>query len=193
MSHSGLAFDGINRVQEYFKAPGSRTGAHIETAALYSVNINIGPGSCDWYGVAPEHAGHLEKLIERKFPMNVGEDGEGSIYGVKPWPSLKDLEAEKIPFYKFTQGPDEMVFVGPMTFHWVETTGFTRNISYNVALPTKTQLQSMIVMYDHCTSRGTSAIIPVPTILWKIAEEGLYMEDDEDLEFFKTVKFPLTK
>ncbi|XP_014814869.1 PREDICTED: lysine-specific demethylase 6B-like [Calidris pugnax] len=51
LSHVGHTILGMNTVQLYMKVPGSRTPGHQENNNFCSVNINIGPGDCEWFAV----------------------------------------------------------------------------------------------------------------------------------------------
>ena len=51
LSYIGYDVLGCNTPQIYLKVPGCRTGGHQENSNVCSININIGPGDCEWYGV----------------------------------------------------------------------------------------------------------------------------------------------
>ena len=36
------------------------------------------------------------------------------------WPILEELEQRKVPVYRFTQYPGEVVWINPGTVHWVQ-------------------------------------------------------------------------
>ncbi|XP_062941239.1 lysine-specific demethylase 6A-like isoform X3 [Cynocephalus volans] len=69
LSHVGHTIPGMNTVQLYMKVPGSRTPGHQENNNFCSVNINIGPGDCEWFVVPEDYWGVLndfcEKFIQR--------------------------------------------------------------------------------------------------------------------------------
>ena len=65
LSHVGHTIYGMNSVQLYMKVPGCRTPGHQENNNFCSVNINIGPGECEWFGVAPEYWGVIHRLCEK--------------------------------------------------------------------------------------------------------------------------------
>lgn len=56
---------GMNSVQLYMKVPGCRTPGHQENLNFCSVNINIGPGECEWFCVATEYWGAIQQLCEK--------------------------------------------------------------------------------------------------------------------------------
>ena len=49
LCHVGHNVLGMNTVQLYMKIPGSRTPGHQENNNFASVNVNIGPGDCEWF------------------------------------------------------------------------------------------------------------------------------------------------
>jgi lysine-specific demethylase 6B len=94
LSHVGHTILGMNTVQLYMKVPGSRTpgqcylgvflGAyctHLNTGLKYlrvclfsghqennnfcSVNINIGPGDCEWFAVHEHYWEHINNFCEK--------------------------------------------------------------------------------------------------------------------------------
>ncbi|KAK2703970.1 hypothetical protein QYM36_017691 [Artemia franciscana] len=65
LSHVGHPILGMNTVQLYMKVPGSRTPGHQENNNFCSVNINIGPGDCEWFGVPDAYWGSLRSLCEK--------------------------------------------------------------------------------------------------------------------------------
>jgi hypothetical protein len=65
LSHIGHSILGMNTVQLYMKVPGSRTPGHQENLNYCSVNINIGPGDCEWFCVPYDFWGVIAQLCER--------------------------------------------------------------------------------------------------------------------------------
>ncbi len=65
LSHVGHVILGMNTVQLYMKCPGCRTPGHQENNNFCSVNINIGPGDCEWFGVPDEYWGVIQRLCEK--------------------------------------------------------------------------------------------------------------------------------
>lgn len=48
-----------------FQVPGSRTPGHQENNNFCSININIGPGDCEWFGVPDAYWGVIANLCEK--------------------------------------------------------------------------------------------------------------------------------
>ena len=65
LSHVGNVILGMNTVQLYMKVPGNRTPGHQENNQFCAININIGPGDCEWFGVPSEYWGVVHSLCER--------------------------------------------------------------------------------------------------------------------------------
>nr|CAD7605119.1 unnamed protein product [Timema genevievae] len=102
LSHVGHVILGMNTVQLYMKVPGSRTPGHQENNNFCSININIGPGDCEWFAVPDAYWGVVYNLCERN---NINY-----LHG-SWWPSLEDLYDENIPVYRFNQRPGDLVWV----------------------------------------------------------------------------------
>lgn len=82
--------------------PGSRTPGHQENNNFCSININIGPGDCEWFAVPDAYWGGVQALCQR--------NGLSYLHG-SWWPSLEDLYNENIPVYRFLQKPGDLVWV----------------------------------------------------------------------------------
>lgn len=87
LSHVGHSILGMNTVQLYMKVrtiikliinfllcicifffnkvPGSRTPGHQENNNFCSININIGPGDCEWFAVPDAYWGVINNLCEK--------------------------------------------------------------------------------------------------------------------------------
>ncbi len=102
LSHLGYTILGMNSVQLYMKVPGSRTPGHQENNNFCAININIGPGDCEWFAVANEYWGLIHTLCEK--------NGVDFLTG-SWWPILDDLYDAQVPVYRFVQKPGDLVFV----------------------------------------------------------------------------------
>ncbi|CAB1329059.1 unnamed protein product [Coregonus sp. 'balchen'] len=120
LSHVGHTILGMNTVQLYMKVPGSRTP---ENNNFCSVNINIGPGDCEWFSVPEPYWGIINNFCEKNninFLM-------GSW-----WPNLEDLFEADVPVYRFIQRPGDLVWLNTGTVHWVQAIGWCNNIAWNL-------------------------------------------------------------
>ena len=91
LSHMGYHILGMNTVKMSMKVPGSRTTAHQENNNFCSININIGPGDCEWFGVPEDYWGARYELCEK----NGVNYSRGNW-----WPNMKDLNEAEIPVYR---------------------------------------------------------------------------------------------
>lgn len=64
LTYLGHTVLGMNTVQLYMKVPGCRTPGHLENNSFASININIGPGECEWFGVPYAYWPVLEKMCK---------------------------------------------------------------------------------------------------------------------------------
>ncbi len=92
LSHIGHQILGMNTVQLYMKVPCARTPGHQENNNFCAVNINIGPGDSEWFGVPNEYWYKLSNMCEKNSLHYL----HGSW-----WPAEKDLLAEGIPVYRY--------------------------------------------------------------------------------------------
>ncbi|KAJ6654981.1 hypothetical protein lerEdw1_006452 [Lerista edwardsae] len=123
LSHVGHTILGMNTVQLYMKVPGSRTPGHQENNNFCSVNINIGPGDCEWFAVHEHYWQSISAFCDRH--------GVDYLTG-SWWPILEDLYQSNIPVYRFVQRPGDLVWINAGTVHWVQATGWCNNIAWNV-------------------------------------------------------------
>ncbi|XP_039580182.1 lysine-specific demethylase 6B-like, partial [Passer montanus] len=123
LSHVGHTILGMNTVQLYMKVPGSRTPGHQENNNFCSVNINIGPGDCEWFAVHEHYWETISAFCDRH--------GVDYLTG-SWWPILEDLYRSNIPVYRFVQRPGDLVWINAGTVHWVQATGWCNNIAWNV-------------------------------------------------------------
>ena len=94
LSHAGHQLLGMNTVKMSMKVPCARTTARQEHNNFCVVNINIGPGDCEWFGVPEDYWGAMYELCDR--------NGVNYLDG-RWWPSMNDLTAAEIPVYRFLQ------------------------------------------------------------------------------------------
>merc|ERR1711936_729693 len=65
LSHIGHQILGMNTIQLYMKVPMARTPGHQENNNFAAVNMNIGPGDSEWFGVPDQYWGPLQELCEK--------------------------------------------------------------------------------------------------------------------------------
>ncbi|XP_060678749.1 lysine-specific demethylase 6B-like isoform X2 [Hemiscyllium ocellatum] len=160
LSHVGHTIYGMNTVQLYMKVPGSRTPGHQENNNFCSVNINIGPGDCEWFAVPEAYWDTISEFCDRH---NV-DYLTGSW-----WPVLDDLYAAKIPVYRFIQRPGDLVWINAGTVHWVQATGWCNNIAWNVGPLTAYQYQLALERYEWNKVKKVKSIVPMIHVSWNAA------------------------
>ncbi|KAL4220760.1 Lysine-specific demethylase 6A [Mactra antiquata] len=160
LSHVGHTILGMNTVQLYMKVPGSRTPGHQENNNYCSVNINIGPGDTEWFGVPEQYWGVIYSMCER----NNVDYLTGSW-----WPVLEDLYEEDVPVYRFIQKPGDLVWVGPGCVHWVQAIGWCNNIAWNVGPMTSRQIQLGLERYEWNKLQNYKSIVPMLHLVWNLA------------------------
>ncbi|MBN3285410.1 KDM6B demethylase, partial [Polyodon spathula] len=160
LSHVGHTILGMNTVQLYMKVPGSRTPGHQENNNFCSVNINIGPGDCEWFAV---HDSYWEAISD--FCESHGVDYLTGSW----WPVLEDLYRANIPVYRFIQRPGDLVWINAGTVHWVQAVGWCNNIAWNVGPLTSYQYQLALERYEWNEVKKVKSIVPMIHVSWNIA------------------------
>ncbi|XP_011700283.1 PREDICTED: histone demethylase UTY-like isoform X1 [Wasmannia auropunctata] len=155
---------GMNTVQLYMKVPGCRTTGHQENNNFCSVNINIGPGDCEWFAAPHEYWGVINSLCERN----------GVDYLRDPWwpPNLDVLRENNVPVYRFVQKPGDIVWVNVGCVHWVHAIGCCNNIAWNVGPFTVKQYQTAIERYEWNKLRQYLSIVPMVELSWNLARKA---------------------
>ncbi|XP_076753493.1 utx histone demethylase isoform X1 [Xylocopa sonorina] len=175
LSHVGHVILGMNTVQLYMKVPGSRTPGHQENNNFCSININIGPGDCEWFAVPDAYWGVICSLCERN---NINY-----LHG-SWWPSLEDLYEENIPVYRFLQRPGDLVWVNAGCVHWVQAVGWCNNIAWNVGPLTARQYQLAIERYEWNKLQSFKSIVPMVHLSWNLAR-NIKVSDPRLFELIK--------
>lgn len=160
LSHVGHVILGMNTVQLYMKVPGSRTPGHQENNNFCSININIGPGDCEWFGVPEAYWGGIQQQCEKN---NINY-----LHG-SWWPVMDDLYKANIPVYRFIQRPGDLVWVNAGCVHWVQASGWCNNIAWNVGPLTARQYQLGVERYEWNKLQNFKSIVPMVHLSWNLA------------------------
>uniref|UniRef100_A0A3Q3LWT7 [histone H3]-trimethyl-L-lysine(27) demethylase n=1 Tax=Mastacembelus armatus TaxID=205130 RepID=A0A3Q3LWT7_9TELE len=175
LSHVGHTILGMNTVQLYMKVPGSRTPGHQENNNFCSVNINIGPGDCEWFAVPEPYWGVINDFCEKNninFLM-------GSW-----WPNLEDLYETNVPVYRFIQRPGDLVWLNTGTIHWVQAVGWCNNIAWNVGPLTARQYKLAVERYEWNKLQSVKSIVPMIHLSWNMAR-NIKVSDHKLFEMIK--------
>ncbi|XP_045067558.1 histone demethylase UTY-like isoform X3 [Coregonus clupeaformis] len=180
LSHVGHTILGMNTVQLYMKVPGSRTPGHQENNNFCSVNINIGPGDCEWFSVPEPYWGIINNFCEKNninFLM-------GSW-----WPNLEDLFEADVPVYRFIQRPGDLVWLNTGTVHWVQAIGWCNNIAWNVGPLTAYQYKLAVERYEWNKLQSVKSIVPMIHLSWNMARNIKV----SDSKLFQMIKYCLLR
>ncbi|XP_035378842.1 lysine-specific demethylase 6A isoform X5 [Electrophorus electricus] len=175
LSHVGHTILGMNTVQLYMKVPGSRTPGHQENNNFCSVNINIGPGDCEWFAVPEPYWGVMNEFCEKNninFLM-------GSW-----WPNLEDLYEANVPVYRFIQRPGDLVWLNTGTVHWVQAIGWCNNVAWNVGPLTAHQFKLAVERYEWNKLQSVKSIVPMIHLSWNLAR-NIKVSDHKLFEMIK--------
>ncbi|XP_073685440.1 lysine (K)-specific demethylase 6B, b [Garra rufa] len=160
LSHVGHTILGMNTVQLYMKVPGSRTPGHQENNNFCSVNINIGPGDCEWFAVHEHYWKAISDICEKH--------GVDYLTG-SWWPVLEDLYRANIPVYRFIQRPGDLVWINAGTVHWVQAVGWCNNIAWNVGPLNGYQYQLALERFEWNEIKKVKSIVPMIHVSWNVA------------------------
>ncbi|KAL2094548.1 hypothetical protein ACEWY4_009267 [Coilia grayii] len=160
LSHVGHTILGMNTVQLYMKVPGSRTPGHQENNNFCSVNINIGPGDCEWFAVHEHYWEAINDFCEKH--------GVDYLTG-SWWPVLEDLYRTNIPVYRFIQRPGDLVWINAGTVHWVQAVGWCNNIAWNVGPLNSYQYQLALERFEWNEVKKVKSIVPMIHVSWNVA------------------------
>ncbi|KAI6218463.1 JmjC domain protein [Aphelenchoides besseyi] len=161
---------GMNSAQFYMKIKNCRTPAHLENNTFCSVNLNIGQGDCEWFGIPYEYYPIVDEMCKQK---------KLNFLSSAWWPVYEELIAANIPVYRFTQRRGDVVFVNGGTIHWVEASGFTNNVAWNVGPACVEQYKLNIMSMEWNLSRKFVSLVPVEYMTWKLAKE--FRTNDHEL------------
>lgn len=160
LSHVGHTILGMNTVQLYMKVPGSRTPGHQENNNFCSVNINIGPGDCEWFAVHEHYWKAISDFCEKH--------GVNYLTGAW-WPVLEDLYRSNIPVYRFIQRPGDLVWINAGTVHWVQAVGWCNNIAWNIGPLNAYQYQLALERFEWNEIKKVKSIVPMIHVSWNVA------------------------
>ncbi|XP_066930632.1 histone demethylase UTY-like isoform X1 [Clytia hemisphaerica] len=160
LCHVGHNILGMNTVQLYMKIPGCRTPGHQENNCFASININIGPGDCEWFCVDNDYWGVIHELCEKH--------GVNFLSG-SWWPILKELYDEGVPVHRFIQKPGDLVWVNSGNVHWVQAIGWCNNIAWNVGPLIPNQFKLAVERYEWNKLQDYKSIVPMINLSWSLA------------------------
>jgi len=176
LSHIGHQILGMNTLQLYMKVPCSRTPGHQENNNFAAVNVNVGPGDSEWFGVPESYWGPLQELCEK----NNVDYLHGSW-----WPKMEDMKEAGIPTYRFMQRPGEVVWVNTGCVHWVQASGWCNNVAWNTGPLTARQYNAAIERYEWNKTQKYQSIVAMVYLSWNMAR-NIAVRDSELFKMMKT-------
>ena len=87
------------------------------------------------------------------------------------WPNEQKLLAAGIQLQKFIQKPGDLAYVGPLTYHWVQSNGYCTNVSWNIGQPDFCQMAMSGITHDHNIGVEYASVMPIEPIIWRMAEQ----------------------
>ena len=166
----------MNTVQLYMKVPCARTPGHQENNNFCAVNLNIGPGDSEWFGVPNDYWGSLQAIC-KKNKVNF-------LHG-SWWPNVEELHEAGIPVYRFMQKPGDLVWVNTGCVHWVQAAGWCNNIAWNVGPMTSQQYKAAMERYEWNKTQKYQSIVAMEFLSWNLAR-NIQVNDQVFFEDLRT-------
>jgi histone demethylase len=149
---------GMNTVKLTMKVPNARAPGHQDS--FCTINLNIGPGECEWFGVPFEYWGALKSLCDKH---------EVNYLHSKWWPNMQDLMDSEIPVYRFLQRPGDLVWVNSGCVHWTQAQGWCNNITWDVAPLTYKQYSLAMERYEWNKLQNCRSVVGMIHLTWNLA------------------------
>jgi len=158
LSHLRLHINGMSLPQIYLKAAGSWTGAHQENLCFAAINLNHGPGDCQWWGLSPAEVPQVRAEVGAKLGFDTAKSE--TLW----WPDENWVLGQGYASFYGVQRPDDLVYVGPGTLHWVKTTAPAVNSSWNIGPKTLNQFEAAYSRKALNESIGVESLVQLNTL-----------------------------
>ena len=156
-----------------FQVPNVRAPASQDSFCI--ININIGPGDCEWFGVPFEYWGALKALCDK--------NGVNYLHS-QWWPIMQDLMDDEIPVYRFLQRPGDLVWVNSGCVHWTQAQGWCNSITWKVAPLTQKQYSLAMERYEWNKQQNFKSPIGMTHLTWNLARNVRV----SDTKLFESIK-----
>lgn len=173
LSHLGYPIQGMNTVKLTMKVPNARSPSHQESFSI--INLNIGPGDCEWFGVPFEYWGALKALCDKH--------GVNYLHS-QWWPNMQDLMDDEIPVYRFLQRPGDLVWVNSGCVHWTQAQGWCNSITWNVAPLNYKQFSLALERYEWNKLQNFRSTVGMTHLTWNLARNVRV----SDLKLYEAIK-----
>ena len=167
LNHLRVHVNGMSLPQIYLKVAGCWTGAHQENLSFAALNLNHGPGECQWWGIAPADVGNVRAEVGEKMGFDVAKNE--TLW----WPDENWVLSKGYGCYYGVQRPDDLVYVGPGTLHWVKTIAPTVNSSWNIGPKTLKQFEAAYARNTLNETIGVESIIQINTLAMDLINNEL--------------------
>lgn len=146
---------GMTLPQVYMKTKGCWTGGHQENLRFCSVNVNHGPGNCEWWA--------MDTRCTDAFRAKVLEDFHYDIFYQETlwWPDEDWCMANGFKLYYAVQKPGDIIFVGVGTLHWVRSITPTVNSAWNLGLKSLKQFAAAFDRFSVNETISFRSIVPL--------------------------------
>lgn len=158
LNHLRLHINGMSLPQLYLKVAGSWTGAHQENLSFAAINLNHGPGDCQWWALAPAEVPKVRAEVEEKLGFDIAKSE--TLW----WPDENWVLSQGYESFYGVQRPDDLVYVGPGTLHWVKTLAPAVNSSWNIGPKTLKQFQAAYQRNALNQSIGVESLVQLNTL-----------------------------
>lgn len=146
---------GMTLPQLYIKGKGCWTGGHQENLRFCSININHGPGDCEWWAMDTTCTDAFRAKVLQTFQCDIFY--QETLW----WPDENWCLANGFKLYYVLQRPGDIVFVGVGTLHWVRSMNPTVNSSWNIGLKTYKQFKAAFDRFAVNDTINYKTIVPV--------------------------------
>jgi len=126
---------GMDLPQLYMKVPGVWTGGHEENNRFRSININHGPGDCEWWAVEGGYTNRVRQAVLREEGIDIFAT-EGQWMPDEAW-----FAEHGIPILRTRQRKGDVITLKGETLHWVRALGVCVCSSWNYGIIESNQLE----------------------------------------------------
>lgn len=170
LTHIGAIIPGVNTITMGMHVPGSRILGNRTPNRFCSVNLNVGPGDYEWCAISEKHSEALSRLCNKNsFEM---EESDW-------WPKLGDLQKYNIPIFRFSQRPGDLVWINSGTIYWINATGWSNNIHWNVGPLCAKQYKQASESIELNKLLYRRSDVPMVQLTWNIVMNINIIADEE--------------
>lgn len=178
LTHIGSIVPGVNSIIMGMHVPGSRILGNRTPNKFCSVNLNIGPGDYEWCAISAEHGEAFSRLCNKN---------GFELYGNDWWPQLGDLQKYNIPVFRFSQRPGDLVWINSGTIYWLQATGWSNNLHWNVGPLCAKQYKSASESIELNKLLFRKSDVPMIQLTWNMVMNINTIMDDQLHQYIMNV------